>query len=299
MKSSGILKAADLSELAGEARSHALELARRHGYTLQAVLGENARKGTGVYRVGQSGRSFVLKCTAPEAPREARNGLRTEIAFYTHHRSPVIPPLIEASEDMLVVAQVEGTPLRRLLAPGSLDDESLARVLTAVKHALDLLYADCRGGECDAPTTDLAYRHLRSLTRSGPRSSRRPAFPVRLAGRITEMRLGPRLGRILAAADGQFIAPAFAHGDLHYDNVLVDPRSSAVCFLDFEKTECTSPFDFDLLYLVTMIECALGVREGPVRRLRELFRQVLQPQAGAEISALFRAGIAVNPRFNG
>jgi Ser/Thr protein kinase RdoA (MazF antagonist) len=274
----------------------ARRFAGTRGYSIESTLGENPRKATGVYLATKRGGHFVIKCAAEGAPPDALVALRAESGFYREHACPALAPYVESAEGVLVTGHVPGVPLRRLLAAGAADERALGEALARVRAALDVLYESCRaaGG---AGTTDVAFRHLRSLVRSGPRGAPRPGAARRLAGRFAEWRLRPRLARAMSGPPA-FAAPGFSHGDLHYDNVLVDLAGGSVHFVDFERHDRSSPFDLDLMYLLAMTEKALSRR--PVLRDRWLgaFAGMLELPAWKETCAIFRAAAAVNPRFS-
>src|SRR5690606_4032970 len=87
----------------------------------------------------------------------------------------------------------------------------------------------------------------------------------------------------------------FAHGDFHYNNIFIT-NNKKIKFIDFENVVYNEYFDFDVLYLLVMIEAKLGLSNNT--NIYDNIIPAINEKADLKpIYNIYKMAVSINPRF--
>ncbi len=250
----------------------------------------------------------VCKWVDAGAPQGSFTALEHERRHYEAGRFGAAAELLDAGPGYLILSEVRGRSLRSVLevAAQTGDVEGFVEATAAAFAMLSAVYPPL-GLDTGEPEDPRAFeaageRLYRDLLRSGPLGTRR-GRATRLVGRMLDLACRPgtrRLLRRLGPGTG-LTQPAWAHGDLHLDNLNLDP-SGKVGVIDFGTSDDRGFPALDITYAaVTMAAYAAA---DP--RIEAAFRLLVdrmvdglapRPRALGDLVWHYTAIAQTNPRF--
>jgi hypothetical protein len=292
------------SDLLDAARSDVLAA----GITPGSLIHANPWKRSLVLKASMPDGSWVaVKWCAPTAPHDVRGAFIREVEYYRSagHES-LMPELVQASDRLLITRWVEGSVARDLLRAAVGQRENLTGTLRSLLLPIGAFYRDRMhdGAPGVEGFADAVIRAYASLAGSGPLATRRTrveavatraaAYPMRTFVRRLVARVSRRIPSL--AVTGA------AHGDLHLDNVHLDP-SGEVHLLDYGTAARDGSPAGDLVYLIATILVLLA----PVPDAGQLVTAIVGEAFGSDeemahglvaVARLIAPAGRMNRRFN-
>tara|TARA_B100001175_G_scaffold306969_1_gene305689 strand:- start:451 stop:1266 length:816 start_codon:yes stop_codon:yes gene_type:complete len=257
-----------------------------NSYKIVDVLQYSNWKYTYILKIIKNKEIYILKGFSPKTPIEIQKKFDNEINFYKHNQSKLFPKLINSSEFFLIIELINGQTLREYLKTGQVDDHFLKNIETL----LDELYSESHKklrGNLEVSFSN-AYNHLYALLQSGPiqnKEAKINAF-IKIRNKIFAVLLKIYLKILLSTLDQSKLKCGLLHGDLHYNNILVQ-KDKTIKFIDFENIKYGGFFDFDQLYLYSIIE----------KYLNSNFIFNIENEELIKIFKLYKFAISLNKRF--
>ncbi|GEM_PF-2547540 len=271
-----------------------MEFIQRHDYQVVSLLHVNLRKKSYIIKLLRENQFFVLKACDLHATGDTKKRLDKERKFYLEHNDiEIFPQLITYEENALVLEFIESQTLREVIVERE-------NVLLPLLENLKVLH---RTFQHTYHTQEIDYydtlnRYLTSLCCSRPIQAKNIKVGVidRLFNRIIRKLVIAKMRYIMKDFDDKNLTSGVSHMDFHYNNILVDP-SNTIKFIDFENIQYRGYFEFDILYLLVMIE--VYISDEQLSSALQQYKQTLfnSNRHLEKIDNLYRLMITLNPQF--
>ena len=265
-----------------------------NNYKLVEIIQENERKKTKLIKVKKDSQYYIVKAIGKESPIDIKNKFFIEVEYYKNHQQEYLPKFIESNEELLILEFIQGKLLRESLIDNSLDTKILALLIKNVQD----IYINSKRRKKEPNNFKNAFSHLSNLLQSGPiqtkhfKTSIYKLFLNKLILLVLKFKLQWHISRI----DKEDLKNGFAHGDLHYNNIIIDNERN-IKFIDFENIRYDGFFDFDIMYLYAMLEINIDAESEEMKILQDAINQLLKNKFLIKIYNLFRYSINLNNRF--
>ncbi len=265
-----------------------------NGFDFIELIQKNDRKHTYIIKIKKDGKFFILKTFSDNSPEMIKNKFISEIKFYKNETKEYLPKLISSRKNILILEYIDGITLRECLIKYEINEDLLKKLFIFIEK----LYMDNKSNISTNHNFNNAYFHLSNLAQSGPIQTKdlKVSFFNKITNKVIVRILKLKLKYLLNKIDTNKLKYGFVHGDFHYNNILISNNS--VKFIDFENIKYSGFFDFDILYLLAMVEVYVqnnkniyGQWENEVKNIvngnKELF----------EVYKLYKIAIRINKRF--
>lgn len=258
------------------------------------LISENLTKHTSISKVEYEGECFVVKRCSPDSPSNIKSSFSRESAIY-ELEPECTPNLYDSDKYRLVIEYIDGERVGDILFRGDFTCAAMALLFeSAVKF-----YQSLERTEAEQ-SFDNYYRYLRVLMRSGPLQTK----GIHQKNNFFSKKLRPRVYGLLALLvaiivkieikSGVDYLGGFSHSDFHYNNVIHSHKS--FYFFDFERSELSGYFAFDLIFLLVLVDC-LKSHNNINDSLNLVSMKILDSVGKRLVFKLFKAAVSNNPRF--
>lgn len=264
------------------------------GFEPKKIIQVSTWKDTMVLSVEKEGVIFLLKYIGSNAPKNIKASFNRERQFYSQGVEGA-PTLIQKDSSFFITEFIQGPTLREEIEKRDLNS---AEVSNLVRRLLDLYESSSQRDNTLGLSYQNAYLNLSSLVQSGPIQEKPESWSHRAFNKLLAQLLKFKLWLLLKRSDFQCLYPGFAHGDLHYNNIFISGEQEFY-IIDFENVDLKSCYDFDLIYLWTMLE--IKTRSGKSKDILNQHFEALfiDLPHRLELRKLFSFSISMNPRFGG
>jgi len=264
-----------------------------NSYSHLKTIQYSSWKKTFVLKIADYKGEYVLKAFSRNSPADIKRKFRNEADLYKTHTSPFLPKLIFVSDQILVIDYIQGMTLREYVQKQA----NPQGIIDELVKGIEGLYEGFKLKPTEAMNFGNAIANLNSLAQSGPIQTRKLPLIQLICNKLLARVLIWRLKRILRICNTANLRYGFAHGDFHLNNIFVT-TSGNIKFIDFENVNYNQFFDFDILYLQTIMEVQKGSRDPwfyGISVFRNHFNEIQEMKA---VVSLYRLAISANPRFN-
>ena len=265
-----------------------------NGYEFIDTLQENLRKKVTLTKVRKARNYYIVKSIDNDSPIQVKNNFAAEVLYYKNHQKHYLPKFIYSNEQLLIIEFIEGQSLRDALKTNCFDKKTLEVLVKNIEY----LYRDSKIENDGSNSFKNAYRNLSNLIQSGPVQNNQielSAF-TKISNKVMAFILKIALTLHLLFLDKRLLKANFVHGDFHFNNIIIE-RNSCIKFIDFENVKFDGFFDFDVMYLLAMIEINLVSGSEEMIALRKALKQLLQNRRSIKIYSIFRYSVSLNKRF--
>lgn len=256
----------------------------------------NSRKKTCVIKVNKDNKAYIVKAIDKDSPLIIRNKFLSEIDFYKNGEYDYVPKLFFYNELLIILEFIDGITLRDLL----LDKNVGPHIFNNLFDGVDSLYVNNFKAENKYFNYSTAYAHLAVLALSGPVQTKglKSSLFDRFLNRVIVYILKAKLTKTLSGLDKSKLKYGFVHGDLHTNNILVS-NNNEIIFIDFENVRYDGAFDFDILYLLAILDVSLGDTFDH----KDLLTNKINSACFSEkklfnVYELYQTAISINKRFD-
>lgn len=257
---------------------------------------KNERKKTTVLFSYLGNEKVVVKSFSDESPLSIKEAFEKERLIYSY-RPSCAPIMIRDDPFSITIEYIDGAALGDLAFQGKLTSSQVNKVFhSALNFYLSIVQGPKRG------QYDNFRRYLRVLTYSGPAQNSDVSLKHknRFGSKVHRalVRILGRMCEFVSVLENKFFKvdylPGLSHSDFHYNNVIVN--DNGCYFIDFERTEFSGFFVFDLLFLLVVLEDVEG--HGYKCKLDpELERNMFNSLGKKMIYFTFKLAVSLNNKF--
>jgi len=270
------------------------EFLLNNNFDFISLVQKNDRKDTYIIKIKKESTYYILKAYTDKTPSDIRMKFRSEINFYKNNYKKYLPKLIMSTENILILEYIDGVTLREYLITNKLNKDNLILLFSYINQ----LYEDNKEVKNNNLSYNNAFSHLSALTQSGPMQTKyiKISFFRKFFNLLNYTILKYKLKNILKKIDVSKLMIGFKHGDFHYNNILIS--KCEIKFIDFENISYQGVFDFDILYLLVMVE--IYIKDN--QELNNIFQQELSNIFNKnndliKIYYIYKRAISLNKRF--
>ncbi|MEK6152838.1 phosphotransferase [Flavobacteriaceae bacterium 3-367] len=265
----------------------------KNEFILKEVIQHSKWKKTFVLKIANENDDFILKAVSNISPLRIKSKFITEANVYLKNSNNYVPNLVLSTDAVIITEYIKGKTLREYLNEG----ENIHEIIESLVLAIQTFYEENKSEHNGAKSFEIAYANISSLAQSGPYQTKTLSLFDKVINKIIAFVLKLKLKKALVNINQNNLKPCFAHGDFHYNNIFVTTNKN-IKFIDFENVVYNEYFDFDILYLLTMIEAKVG-RAEISRTITNKMMSLINDKEGLKpIYDLYRIAASVNPRFS-
>lgn len=265
-------------------------LSKNH-YVLKEIIQFSNWKQTFVLKISNQDNEFILKSVTDTTPREIKSKFKTETEVYLKNLSDHVPNIFLATDSMIITEYIEGKTLREYLNEGNDPYE----ILEVLGLAIQAFYETNKVESSSHNSFKIVYNNITSLALSGPLQTRNLSFLNKIINKIILFNLKAQLKRELHRLNLHNLKQGFSHGDFHYNNIFIT-SDKKIKFIDFENVVYNEYFDFDVLYLLVMIEAKLGLSRN-IGIYDNIMPHINEKEDLKTIYNIYKMAVSLNPRF--
>lgn len=266
-------------------------------YKLENILQYNQRKYVFVLKVIKNNQKFILKAfDKKRTPMVIQNKLRVEHTFYQKNMNiEVIPNLVDLKDNIMILEYIESISIRENLL-----NKKNINIVENLLYSVDVFQKALVNHESTQKESfENVHKYINSLANSHPIQAKNiyiDRVDIVLNKIITKI-LKRKLNTVLVKFNSVNLTKNFSHMDFHYNNILIDKKLK-IKFIDFENIEYKGYFEFDILFLIVLIEVYIYKGSCEYKFLEcyksEFFKRnrILE-----EIYNLYTIAISVNKKF--
>jgi len=260
-----------------------------NNFALKEIVQISKWKKTFVLKISKEGKNYILKAISDISPERIKIKFTTEVNVYLENSNDYVPNLVFNTDAVLITEFIEGRTLREHLNDG----KSIQGIIENLIVGIKTIYYENKREHLSANSFANAYANLSSLAQSGPIQTKDLSIFNKVLHKAIAFVLRIKFKRSLRNINDMNLKAGFAHGDFHYNNIFVTPANE-IKFIDFENVAYNEYFDFDILYLLVMLEAKLG----PGEDFKELEGLLSDDENFKPICSLYRTAASINPRFS-
>ena len=223
----------------------------KNNYDIIEIIHESIWKKTRVLKLQKRENFYIAKSISKDSPTHIRNKFFNEVNYYKNHQYSYLPKYIQSSESILIIEFIEGKALRDILKNDVFNKETFELLATNIES----LYNNSKLEINEINDFNNAFTHLSNLLQSGPIQTKNykiSSYKL-VSNKLILLLLKLKLKWYLSKISLQELKSGFVHGDLHYNNIIIDAKGD-IKFIDFENIRYDGFFDFDVMYLYAMLE---------------------------------------------
>ena len=264
-------------------------------YDLIEIIHKSQWKKTQVLKLYKGGVYYVAKCISKDSPTEVKSRFFKEVEFYKTNQGDYLPKYIESCESTLIIEFIAGKALREVIKNNAFYVNYVEMLMANIER----LYNNSKSRNTEINNYNNAFAHLSSLLQSGPIQalSNKTSFYKKMFNKVLLLILKAKLAWYLININNDDLMSGFVHGDLHYNNIIID-KNNNIKFIDFENIRYNGSFDFDLMYLFAMIEINVDSRTKEHKLLADAINKLCKNKWSKKIYTLFKYSISFNNRFD-
>jgi thiamine kinase-like enzyme len=264
---------------------------KTHSYELDSIIQINSWKNTYVLKIKKNNKYYLLKSIGLAAPEDIKDKFYTETQFYIENKhKEYLPKLVSLYDRFLILEFIDGVGLREAIKCKKLKEKHLKSLF----EVLDTLYIDNKKiADGTSFNFNNAFNNLVALIQSCPMQNKNIKVPIlgRVHQKINILFYKKRLKKILNNIDLNSLKIGFVHGDLHFNNIIIT-NEDKIILIDFENINYQGCFDFDILFLLAILEKSLSYYNSDLninfyKISKELF----------DIKEIYVSAIKSNTRF--
>ena len=265
-----------------------------NNYKIIELVQENKRKKTKILKVKKNGSFFIVKFISVDAHVDEKKNFISEVSFYSNKIGSYLPKLIERNDNFLILEFVNGKTLRQIIKDREFNNKILISLLDQIKN----LYTNSYSINNEVYDFENGISNLSNLLVSGPIQKSFLIIPLykKYFFQIVLIVLKFKFKRYLKHIDFKILKKGFVHGDFHYNNIIIDKKSN-IKFIDFERTRSNGYFDFDIMYLIAMLEINLNDNSEELEKLNKAKIELFNNDCLIDIYNLFRFAVKLNIKF--
>ena len=265
----------------------------KNQFTFKEIVQHSTWKRTYVLRVSKGNKDYILKAVSDNTPSDIKRKFAIEAKVYSENTNGYVPKMVVSEKEVIITEFIHGSTLREYLTSGRDIREITDQLVLAIKSFYDQNNREYQESE----GFHNAFANLSSLAQSGPMQTKPLPLHEKVINKILAYIFKFRLKEVLKGINTEHLKSGFAHGDFHYNNIYVT-EEKMIKFIDFENVAHNEYFDFDILYLLVMIEAKLG-REGQYNDVYRKIESLINDKRDFEpVYSLYRIAASINPRFS-
>lgn len=255
-------------------------------------------KKTYILKIRKDNEYFILKAFSENTPKNIKKKFISEIQFYQNNSKEYLPKLIINTENILILEYIDGVTLRETLIKNEITENIIENLFINIGK----LYSDNKKIINNHATYDFnnAFSHLSALKQSGPIQTKnmKVLFIKKIINKLVLFILKLKLKIIIHNINTDKIQSGFVHGDFHYNNILIS--NGTIKFIDFENIKYNGFFDFDILYLLVMMDVFIQQDSLKVKTIFnvKLKKFLLNHKDLIKIYDLYKTAISSNEKFH-
>lgn len=255
-------------------------------------------KKTYILKIRKDNEYFILKAYSEDTPKNIKKKLISEIQFYQNNSKEYLPKLILNTENILILEYIDGVTLREALIKNEITEEIIEDLFIDIGK----LYSDNKKIINKHAIYDFynAFSHLSALKQSGPIQTKniKVSFIKKVINKLELFILKYKLKIVINDINIDKLQNGFVHGDFHYNNILIS--NGKIKFIDFENIKYDGFFDFDILYLIVMMEVFI---EKDSFQIKTIFKAELEKFLSKNLNLikiydLYKTAISSNEKFH-
>ncbi|MFC6806267.1 oligosaccharide flippase family protein [Methylophaga thalassica] len=262
---------------------------------IDTVLSENKIKLTSLLKVKDGGTYFIQKKCSPDSPPHIKSSFERETVIY-NLKPLCAPKLYDSCQYSILVEYIDGETLGDILFRGDFTSSNLPLLFRDA-----ITFYKSLGNREGCKNFKNYYRYLRVLSCSGPVQTKELPrknnfFSRRIRPKVYEV-LGFFLSLIIKIEmkSGINYMAGYSHSDFHYNNII--QNNHGFYFFDFERSELSGNFYFDLIFLLTIIDCLKFDNGIDNTSFNAIAAKLLNSRGKRLVFKLFKAAVRKNPRF--
>jgi thiamine kinase-like enzyme len=267
-----------------------------NNYKLEELLQYNSRKKTYVLRVKYKATYYLLKAfDKDKTSLDIKEKFIIEKEFYKKNKTlSNIPKLVSFQDNILVFEYFESISLRDFL----INNDNKIEIIKNLINSIEIFDINVYRENNDIVEYDNVFRYISSLCNSHPFQVKdiKINFIDRILNKIINKFLILKAKKVFDKLETIKLKNAFSHNDFHYNNILVS-NSNEIKFIDFENVMNKGFFEFDILFLIVIVELYLDRNEQEIidNYLDEIFDKNFNLR---EIYIIFQMAISINEKFH-
>ena len=201
--------------------------------------------------------------------------------------------IIHQEENVLVLEYIDGITLREAIIKNKVNTDLIDDLFIKIEQ----LYKNGKRYS-DNYNFDNAFSRLEVLISSGPIQTINVKIPLikKILNKFLSFYLRNKLKKVIFKAPTLSLREGFVQGDFHYNNILIEDNK--VKFIDFENVQYNGFFEFDILFLLVMIETLLE-DSNEKKYFQERIKNFLGTNHNLEeIYEIYKKAIKFNNRFH-
>lgn len=255
-------------------------------------------KKTLILKVKDDRNYYIIKYISENSPLEIKKKFADEVEFYENNSIEFIPKYIYSNNFLIQMEYVDGITLRECIHNNLLTTSIIDNI---VNKSIELYDEIPHTKDFEKNQFDNAYLHLNTLCSGGPFQTKTKKISLmnKIINKLIYFVLKFKLKRIVNNLDESKLKYNFVHGDLHYNNIIV--KGNNIKIIDFENIfSIQGTYDFDLLYLYTIIEANVQLKE----KLIDYMGKIILPKITnnnndlLKICDIYRTAIHINSKYN-
>jgi RIO-like serine/threonine protein kinase len=266
---------------------------KSNNFVLKEIVQISKWKKTFVLKVSKEDKDYILKAISDISPARIKSKFTTEVNVYLENSNDYVPNLVFNTDAIIITDYIKGRTLRDYLIEGKSIHEIMENLILGIKT----IYNENKREHSESNSFGNAYANISSLAQSGPIQTKDLSILDKVINKTIAFVLRLKLKKALSKLNYKNLKSGFAHGDFHYNNIFVTPNNE-IKFIDFENVAYNEYFDFDILYLLVMIEAKLGRTEKSKVNYKEIEGLINDDANFKPIYSLYRTAASVNPRFS-
>jgi len=267
-----------------------------HNYNFCEVLQYNYRKNLYVLKIEKDKSFFLLKSYDIDNSLDTvKTKFKTEQGFYRNNSSSSIPKLIYFEKNIIILEYIDSLSLREYL----IKREDKRKLLVSLFSSLDKFKATLIDKDSMKNDFSNVYRYISVLCNSHPFQAKniQISFWDISLNRIIYKLLLLKIKRILQQYDNKNLLNGFSHHDFHYNNILVSPNDE-IKFIDFENIKYSGYFDFDVLFLLVLIDIYIEQSTEEYRILKNYLEALfLKDEVLKQVYEVYKIAVSINKKF--
>jgi len=273
-----------------------VEFLDNNNYLFKEILQYNERKKVYVLKIEKNNKYFIFKTyDKNQAIKDIKNKFDIEKDFYQKDID-LLPDLVYCEDNIMILEYIDSISLRDVLVQNILNKQVLNNLL----NAIELFKNKIKSNNQDSISNfDNIFRYIPSLCNSHPFQAKGIRINIvdRFLNKLITKILIYKTKNLINHISIDKLTKGFSHMDFHYNNILVG-KSNKIKFIDFENIRYSGFFEFDILFLIVLIEVYVksDSEEGKIikRYLNSIFEQNNDLE---KIYNIYKTAISINKKF--
>jgi thiamine kinase-like enzyme len=273
-----------------------VEFLNNNSYSFKETLQFNERKKVYVLKIEKNNKYFVLKTyDANQSIEAVKQKFDIEKDFYKKDID-LLPDLVYCEDNIMILEYIDSVSLRDILVQNMLNKLVLNNLLNGIELFKNKIKSNNQDG---ISNFDNIFRYISSLCNSHPFRAKdiKTSLIDRFLNKLMTKILIYKTKNLIDYISVDKLTKGFSHMDFHYNNILVN-RSNEIKFIDFENIKYIGFFEFDILFLIVLIEVYVKSNSEEDRIIKRYLNSMFEQNKDLEkIYDIYKTAISINKKF--